>query len=51
MNLFDLNLIPLCLQSTEQIEQQKRQFRNNIEELKSKLHETVSNRDAVIDLR
>ncbi|XP_069129100.1 coiled-coil domain-containing protein 158-like isoform X3 [Argopecten irradians] len=38
-------------EANEQSELQKRQFRSNIEELKGKLHETVSNREAVLDLR
>ncbi|XP_046576273.1 LOW QUALITY PROTEIN: coiled-coil domain-containing protein 158-like [Haliotis rubra] len=32
-------------------ESQKRQFRVNIEELKSKLHETIVNRDTILELR
>ncbi|XP_067664137.1 coiled-coil domain-containing protein 158-like [Haliotis asinina] len=32
-------------------ESQKRQFRLNIEELKSKLHETIVNRDTILELR
>ncbi|XP_065933306.1 coiled-coil domain-containing protein 158 isoform X8 [Magallana gigas] len=38
-------------EANELSEQQKRQFRSNIEELKSKLQETEINRDAVLDLR
>ncbi|XP_033742332.1 coiled-coil domain-containing protein 158-like isoform X1 [Pecten maximus] len=38
-------------EANEQSELQKRQFRSNIEELKGKLHETVTNREAVLDLR
>ncbi|XP_070197282.1 coiled-coil domain-containing protein 158-like [Littorina saxatilis] len=35
----------------ESTEQQKRHFRANNEELKSKLHETIVNRDTVLELR
>ncbi|XP_021375779.1 coiled-coil domain-containing protein 158-like isoform X3 [Mizuhopecten yessoensis] len=38
-------------EANDQSELQKRQFRSNIEELKGKLHETVTNREAVLDLR
>ncbi|XP_056011358.1 coiled-coil domain-containing protein 158-like isoform X2 [Ostrea edulis] len=38
-------------EASELSEQQKRQFRSNIEELKAKLQETEINRDAVLDLR
>ncbi|KAK0059559.1 coiled-coil domain-containing protein 158 [Biomphalaria pfeifferi] len=36
---------------TDSSDQQKRQFRQTVEDLKSKLHETIHNRDAVLDLR
>ena len=31
--------------------QQKKQFRGVVEELKTKLHDTIMNRDMVLDLR
>ncbi|KAH9513814.1 hypothetical protein Btru_031467 [Bulinus truncatus] len=36
---------------SESSDQQKRHFRQTVEDLKSKLHETIHNRDAVLDLR
>ncbi|PVD34614.1 hypothetical protein C0Q70_05890 [Pomacea canaliculata] len=38
-------------EATDKAEQQKCQFRTNIEELKAKLHETIVNRDTVLELR
>lgn len=32
-------------------ESQKRQFRLNVEELKAKLHDTMANRDSLLELR
>lgn len=41
----------ITFQATDKAEQQKCQFRTNIEELKAKLHETIVNRDTVLELR
>ncbi|XP_048240681.1 coiled-coil domain-containing protein 158-like isoform X2 [Haliotis rufescens] len=38
-------------EGSDMTESQKRQFRVNIEELKSKLHETIVNRDTILELR
>ncbi|KAL3878348.1 hypothetical protein ACJMK2_030710, partial [Sinanodonta woodiana] len=38
-------------ESNEMSEQQKRQFRQNIEELKAKLQESFTNRDSLLELR
>ena len=41
----------LFFQSVELCEEQKREFRSTMEELRGKLQETILNRDSILDLR